>query len=382
MHNPKIELLGGLDLHTFLNEYWQKKPLLVKQAFPEGPCAFSGDELAGLSLEKHSRSRIVEHVDQQNWRVQHGPFSEDTFATLPESAWSLLVQNVDAMNENVNALLDQFRFLPNWRLDDVMVSYSTDGGGVGPHFDYYDVFLIQGEGKRRWQIGQHCDNNTALVPDQDMKILAHFACEEDWTVEEGDLIYIPAHIAHWGESIGESMTYSIGFRAPSHSDLLLDCTQHLNAELNEDLRYRDGDELMNNEDTGRISSAVIQKLQSTLVELMQNPQAIGEWLGSYSTQLDPGIEPDFFDENFATLADWHNYEEIRLSHFSRSAYMEADTVNSQAMCFINGEAFSGSTDIAKRISNYQTFSKSDLASEDLPVIESLIKHKRLFVLNS
>jgi len=340
--------LGNISRERFIQEYWQQKPLLIKNAFSTLPASLSGDELAGLSLEDDSRSRIVEQHSPINWQVKHGPFTENTFTSLSDVPWSLLVQNVDSMDEEVNALLQQFRFLPNWRLDDVMVSFATDQGGVGPHFDYYDVFLLQGKGKRRWRIGQHCDSQSALIPNQDMKILADFTCKEDWLVETGDLIYIPAQIAHWGESIGESMTYSIGFRSPSDSELLLECTQTLNAELSEDQRYRDGAEIVNSSDSGKISADTILRLQNTLKRLVEQPEVIGEWLGEYSTQLKEGIETEYLPLPYATAVTWKEGKQITL---------------------------------AKKISNYHAFSISEVSKEDSDLIEEILTHKQLFVDN-
>ncbi len=370
--------LGNISRERFIQEYWQQKPLLIKNAFSTLPASLSGDELAGLSLEDDSRSRIVEQHSPINWQVKHGPFTENTFTSLSDVPWSLLVQNVDSMDEEVNALLQQFRFLPNWRLDDVMVSFATDQGGVGPHFDYYDVFLLQGKGKRRWRIGQHCDSQSALIPNQDMKILADFTCKEDWLVETGDLIYIPAQIAHWGESIGESMTYSIGFRSPSDSELLLECTQTLNAELSEDQRYRDGAEIVNSSDSGKISADTILRLQNTLKRLVEQPEVIGEWLGEYSTQLKEGIETEYLPLPYATAVTWKEGKQITLASFNRTAYIESESLG---ICFINGDKYRFSLETAKKISNYHAFSISEVSKEDSDLIEEILTHKQLFVDN-
>ena len=215
MSRPPLTHLGNISIDTFLAEYWQKKPLLVRQAIPAFISPISADELAGLSLDEDVVARlVVEDPTANEWQVEHGPINEERYGELPETHWTLLVQHADALDPQVNDVLQAFRFIPNWRLDDIMISYAPDKGGVGPHFDYYDVFLLQAGGRRRWRIGQACDSQSPLVPNQPMKILQEFETQEDYVLEPGDMLYIPAKLAHWGEAVGESITYSIGFRAP------------------------------------------------------------------------------------------------------------------------------------------------------------------------
>lgn len=375
---PTVSPLGELSINEFLRDYWQKKPLLVKQAFPDFPVTLSPDELAGFSLDSDCQARIVEQHSDSDWRVKHGPFSETAFSSLPESHWSLLVQNIDAMDEEVNELLQAFRFLPNWRIDDVMASYATLGGGVGPHFDYYDVFLIQGMGKRRWRIGQYCDASTALIPNQDMKLLQHFECSEDWLVETGDLLYIPAQIAHWGESLDNSLTYSIGFRSPSFSELLLDCTHHLNQHLEEDQRYRDGNEIKQYMDPGRIPEMAIQELRRTLIELVDKPEVIADWIGEYATQLRPQAQPELLPLDFASVDDWHAGKTLSLSSFNRAVYIERENT---CHCYINGNRIPFSVETAKKLCEYRAFNKAELPQSDAETIAVLISEANIFVLH-
>jgi len=166
-------ILGDLTADQFLAEYWQKKPLLIRNAIPNFEPPINGDDLAGLSLEAEVESRLVIGDD---WALEHGPFEESRFASLPEHNWSLLVQGVDLWVPEVAGLLSSFDFLPSWRVDDIMVSYAEDGGNVGPHFDYYDVFLIQGEGQRHWQIGQHCSEADLHTDSTALKILKNLEC--------------------------------------------------------------------------------------------------------------------------------------------------------------------------------------------------------------
>src|SRR5690606_33230205 len=175
--------LGELPIEDFLRAYWQKKPLLIRNAFPNFESPIDGDELAGLALEEEVESRLILEHCKVPWELQHGPFDENIFSTLPESHWTLLVQAVDQWVPEVHELLNHFRFIPNWRLDDIMVSYAPDQGSVGPHFDYYDVFLLQGAGQRRWRTGQQCDVNSAHVEGTPLNVLKNFEQQNEWLLE-------------------------------------------------------------------------------------------------------------------------------------------------------------------------------------------------------
>ena len=190
-------MLGDLSADAFLQRYWQKKPLLIRNALANYQSPISADELAGLALESEVESRLVE-THGMDWSLKHGPFNEDDFLGLPEQDWTLLVQGVDLWVPEVQALLSKFAFLPPWRVDDVMVSFACPGGSVGPHFDQYDVFLLQVEGQRRWQIGGECSSNTPLRDDSPLRILKEFEAEEEWLLEPGDMLYLPPGVAHWG----------------------------------------------------------------------------------------------------------------------------------------------------------------------------------------
>ncbi len=206
-----------LDHATFLAKYWQRKPLLIRNAVPgfEGP--IDADELAGLAMEPEIESRIVEQQGEQ-WQLSQGPFEAEDFDR--PSPWTLLVQSVDHYIPAVAELLQLVDFLPRWRVDDIMVSYATDGGSVGPHYDHYDVFLLQGSGQREWRLGQHCALDEACLSGTELRILAHFEESERHLLNPGDILYVPPQLAHWGIARGECMTWSLGFRAPRLNDLL------------------------------------------------------------------------------------------------------------------------------------------------------------------
>ncbi len=206
-----------LDWTQFLAEHWQRKPLLVRNAFENWQPPLDANELAGLALEASIESRIIEQRDGQ-WHLTHGPFDTGDFDR--QHPWTLLVQGVDTHVPEVAALRRAFHPLPDWRLDDVMVSYASDGGSVGPHYDHYDVFLLQGHGHRRWQIGQRCDESTPLEGNSELRILADFKAVQTFDLGPGDMLYLPPGIAHWGIAQGECTTFSIGFRAPRIETLL------------------------------------------------------------------------------------------------------------------------------------------------------------------
>lgn len=353
---PPLTTLGELSIETFLAQYWQKKPVLIRGAIPGFTSLISGDELAGLALEDEVVSRLV--VDQgQEWTVEHGPLPESRFASLPDSNWTLLVQHVDSLDPQVNALLQAFRFIPNWRLDDIMISYAPDGGGVGPHFDYFDVFLLQAEGTRRWRLGQQCDKDSALVPDQPMKILQHFDTREEFVTEPGDLLYIPARHAHWGQAIGESITYSIGFRAPSHADFILDLSQEIASHLGEDQRYQD-EALVVQQHPGEIAATAIATFATTLEKLYGDKTALALWLGEYSTQLKHDVRE---------CIDALSADEIRasgncqLSAFCRCAFT---TVDKQTWVFVAGHSWPSSHALAVNLSEYQPITLAQLEPAD------------------
>ncbi|NOY67374.1 MAG: cupin domain-containing protein [Gammaproteobacteria bacterium] len=210
-----------MSAEQFLTEYWQKKPLLIKQAFINFDNPLSADELAGLACEHDVESRIVLEKDGTSpWELRNGPFSEQTFEKLPETHWTLLVQDVEKHIPELTGITDLFNFIPHWRLDDLMISYAPDKGSVGPHVDAYDVFLLQAEGKRCWQISSSAIDTCEIISNIDLKILKQFNPDQDWILEPGDMLYLPPGIPHHGVAMGDCMTYSIGFRAPSHLDIL------------------------------------------------------------------------------------------------------------------------------------------------------------------
>ncbi|MEX5364324.1 cupin domain-containing protein [Pseudomonas guariconensis] len=278
-----LQLLGGLTAREFLRDYWQKKPLLVRQAFPDFESPIDPDELAGLALEEEVESRLVLEHGERPWELRRGPFAEDTFAILPERDWTLLVQAVDQFVPEVAELLEHFRFLPSWRIDDVMVSFAAPGGSVGPHFDNYDVFLLQGHGKRNWKVGQMCDSDSPLLEHTDLRILAEFEQSSEWTLEPGDMLYLPPRLAHYGVAEDDCLTYSVGFRAPSAAEVLTHFTDFLSQFLPDEERYSDAD-AQPAADPHQIQHDALDRLKALLAEHMGDERLLLTWFGQFMTE--------------------------------------------------------------------------------------------------
>ncbi len=274
--------LTNFDLAGFLRDYWQKKPLLIRGGFERWNDPLDADELAGLSMDQGVESRLVIQ-GESGPSVEHGPQDGERLGKLPTSDWTLLVQAVDHHVPEVAALLEPFRFVPNWRIDDVMVSCAADGGGVGPHYDQYDVFLVQGAGKRRWQVGAKCDETTPLVAGNELMLIDGFEATDEWVLEAGDILYVPPGYAHDGIAVGDGcMTYSIGFRAPARSELVAHWTDHLIDEMAEDDRYGDPT-LAVQTNPGEIAPAAIDALHAMVTEKLGDRAAFARWFGEHCT---------------------------------------------------------------------------------------------------
>ncbi len=277
-----MSILGELTAEDFLRDYWQRLPLLVRGALPDYQSPVSPDELAGLALESDVESRLVlEHGSAGPWELRHGPFNAGEFRDLPERDWTLLVQAVDLWVPEVGKLLQRFDFLPPWRFDDVMVSYAAPGGSVGPHVDRYDVFLLQVAGERQWRIGDFLTGEEALLSGTDLRILEHFQATEEWTLGPGDMLYLPPRLSHWGVAVSECLTYSIGFRSPSISELLGDLATEMLAQ-ERDLYYSDPPlrpELASEE----IAPEFIDQVKAHLHKVLDDDEFLADWFARFMT---------------------------------------------------------------------------------------------------
>jgi len=282
-------LPGGFDSACFMAEYWQRKPLPLRSAFSFAAPPIDRDELAGLACKEEVNSRIVqEHHADGPWHLDYGPFDADHFAALPATHWTLLVSDVEKHLPELRFLLEPFRFIPDWRIDDLMISYAVDGGSVGPHTDDYDVFLIQLEGVREWQISTRVDHDD-IIDGIDLRILKHFEPEQTWRLEPGDMLYLPPRIAHHGIARGDCMTASVGFRAPSHREILQDYLDEIILRIPEDLRYGDaGSPPLPH--PGEIPARAVTRFRRIITEhITLDDAAFSDWLGRYLSE--PKGEP-------------------------------------------------------------------------------------------
>jgi 50S ribosomal protein L16 3-hydroxylase len=310
----------------FLLEYWQQKPLLLPQALPNFSSPISADELAGFAMEEDIESRLISRCDGV-WKQQEGPFAAQDFRRDDE--WTLLVQSLDQWHEGVAALRSHVAFLPRWRFDDIMVSYASDGAGVGPHFDRYDVFLLQGSGCREWRIGTHCGPETPLIEANDLSLIPEFEPSETYVLSPGDILYVPPGIAHWGIAKGESLTFSLGFRAPAIADLLARLTDNLLEQLDSTSLLEDAPGLPAGR-PGEISKEHIRNARDAIANAWDALDD-NRWLGQVVTgdvRLD-GHEQ--FDSPSVPMGPL-----LRLSHHVRIAWTEREQ---HLDVFINGDTF-------------------------------------------
>ncbi len=274
---------SAMDSARFLRDCWQQKPLLIP-AEAEFTNPLEPEELAGLALEPGVEARLVRRHGS-DWQQDPGPLREDSFDG--DEPWTLLVQRVDHYVPAVAALRRWVSFLPGWRLDDVMVSYATDGGGVGPHYDSYDVFLVQGQGQRRWQLGQRCDSSSPLRDNPDLRILEDFEESASYLLNPGDILYVPPGLAHWGTSVGTGMTYSIGFRAPRLSDMLSRWVDELLPGVDSELLYADPKPLAGGR-PGELTDTAIASAREQLKALLIRDSTNADWFGELVTET--GVE--------------------------------------------------------------------------------------------
>lgn len=320
-------LLGGISPKQFLKEYWQKKPLLIRQAIPAFKDILSPNELAGLACEDEVQSRLVS-LSRGKWQLESGPFAEDRFNDLPKTNWTLLVQGVNHYLPEAAELLSLFSFIPHARLDDLMVSFAPNGGGVGPHFDSYDVFLLQGLGQRRWRISQQAD--LSLVKDAPLRILQNFVTEQEYVLEAGDMLYLPPHVAHWGVAVGDCMTYSIGFRAPSAQELSTEFMAFLQERLALEGMYSDLN-LALQKHPAEISVDMVKRVNTMLKKIRWNKTMVAEFLGAYLSEPKSHIvfesKPDISAKTFRNRL---KAQGVRLDLKTQALFFEH-------YFFINGE---------------------------------------------
>ena len=354
-----LTLLGGLTPAQFMRRHWHKKPLLVRQAIPNFQPPVLRPEMFALAAQESVESRLVQQI-KGGWKLRHGPFARRSLPAMSQREWTLLVQGVDLHNDAVHQLMQQFRFVPEARLDDLMISYATDGGGVGPHFDSYDVFLLQAHGRRRWRIGRQKD--LTLKEGIPLKVLAEFEPEEEFVLEPGDMLYLPPRYAHDGIAEGECMTYSRGFRAPARAELAQELLVRLSEGAAEDEQvqmYRDAKQEAVAE-PGAIPAELQAFAKEALERALSQPLALERALGEYLTEPKPNVWFEASDGG-AML------EAVRLDRRTRMMY-DAQHI------FINGESYrAGGKDatLMRRLANQRYLSSKDIQRASDEALELL-----------
>ena len=348
--NQSLELLAGLTPVQFMRRHWQKKPLLVRQALPGFKPLLSRSDLFQHAAGQQTESRLIVQKPG-GWTLKHGPFAARALPPLKQPGWTLLLQSVDLHNAQAHQLLQRFRFVPDARLDDLMISFATPGGGVGPHFDSYDVFLFQASGRRRWKVSKQKD--LTLQEGVPLKILKNFKADEEFVLEAGDMLYLPPRYAHDGIAeacVGtdgkavDCMTYSIGFRAPAKQELASEMLHRL-AEFHEDTAddeltragsalqktprlYRDADQPATS-NPAALPAGLVDYARAAVTESLQDPVAIACALGEYMTEIKPSV---LFDEAPQAFMSGSDSAEIVLAAQTRMMYGEHHV-------FMNGESY-------------------------------------------
>ncbi len=322
-------LLGGLSTEEFLRDYWQKKPLLIRQAIPGFNGLLDPKQLIELACTDDVQSRLVTQL-RGKFALHHAPFTRDNFADLGKTKWTVLVQGINHHLPAAGELLKRFAFIPHARLDDLMVSYAPKGGGVGPHFDSYDVFLLQGLGHRRWQISTQADRT--LIADAPLRILSDFKVEQEWVLESGDMLYLPPHCAHNGIAEDDCMTYSIGFRTPAYQELAEQFLVYLQDRICVPGMYADPD-LATQSHPSEISPAMLEQVARAIRQVRWDDEDIANFLGCYLSEPKPHI---FFDPPARPMSP----EKFRQSAQQHGVVLD---LKCQMLChancvFMNGEA--------------------------------------------
>jgi 50S ribosomal protein L16 3-hydroxylase len=351
--------LGDLSPQDFLENYWQQQPLVVRQAFPGFESPISADELAGLSCEADVNSRIViEKGGKHPWQAIYGPMDEAVFQSLPDTHWTLLVNDVEKYLPELAWIVDRFRFIPEWCIDDLMISYAPEGGSVGPHLDQYDVFILQAQGHRHWQLHSREVTEENQVADTDLRIQQDFQAEQEWLLAPGDLIYIPPGVSHYGVAMDECLSFSIGFRAATHAEMLQDFVEYISRGLPAEATFRSPN-LVVQQHANEITAAILDTVREILKDYLRpdHPE-LSRWFGRFISDGKTDITP----ETGQAVADFKQLVAAHVvlarhpaSHF---AFSRRD---SRALLFIDGGDFDVSVGFAEALCAHRQIDVQSLA---------------------
>ncbi|GLQ95361.1 cupin domain-containing protein [Dyella acidisoli] len=377
---PKLPL--GMTPAQFLRDYWQKRPLLIRNAFPDFTTPVEPEDLAGLACEEGALSRLIQHDEaRERWRVKTGPLKESDFAKTGNANWTLLVQDVDKWDMDVAALLDHFQFLPNWRVDDVMISYAEPGGGVGAHVDQYDVFLLQGVGQRHWAISTDPNAPKEFRTDVELKQLKHFEPTHEWLLDPGDMLYLPPGVPHDGVAFGgPCMTFSVGMRAPSQAELVGDLADYLAEHLSEDQRYTDPD-LAPAKRAGEIDKAALKRVQAAVpLAATLDDAVLLDWFGRFITRYRTAqtpLAPAKPLSEAALMKQLAGGASLLRHPWSRMAWAQT---GSRCTLYANGHAYPASAPWATQLCAQRTLSPPfNLSAVDTALLLALINDGHLIL---
>lgn len=353
-----------IDISQFLSDYWQKKPLVIRNALPGFKNLLSPEELAGLSMEEDIESRIVIATPPKSpyWHLKKGPFFNEDYQQLPPTHWTLLVQGVDRVIPELALLFDHFNFIPQWRVDDLMISYASEHGSVGPHYDHYDVFLYQAKGRRKWSLTtQQCHEENAL-PNVPLRIMQTFNIEEEYILEEGDMLYLPPHVGHYGIAMTKDcMTYSFGYRSYSAREMWDSYGDHC-AESNHITHYYRDPNWTSLNETSELSKESWMQAKVALQNMLNNEQELKTWFGRFVTQLDPQAEsflPEPISESMEAFVEQLMSSEGLIRHPSVRFAYHPKTDTQAIMLFINGCEWSLQNvddELVKQVANHRVLS--------------------------
>lgn len=373
-----ISPLGDISAEQFIKEYWQQRPLVIRQGFKNFTSPISAEELAGLACEEDVHSRIViEKGGEHPWQLINGPMDENIFASLPQTHWSLLVNDVEKHLPELAQIVDAFRFIPEWRVDDLMISFAPEGGTVGPHLDQYDVFILQAQGHRRWQLNSQPVDKQNQIANIDLKIQKDFSPEQEWLLAPGDIIYIPPGISHYGVATDDCLSFSIGFRAPSEAEMLSDFIDYLCQAIPKDKTYRDNN-LTLQTNPNEITPSVINNIRAQFKKYLdpEHPD-LARWFGRF-------VSDNKTDLVFEPAKQFDSFEALKLhclllmrNPASRFAFYALDT---EYFLFVDGKDYKVSRNFAKKLCEQRSLDLDNncFNEEEQQFIVSLYNHGQLF----